>query len=93
MYVTSHYGGSVIFDGYPEGPSTKIVTHRRRQTRTGTTTVHVSGPMLFPGSRDDFLTNTINKEKFIHLLADHLSHSDCFVEHANADALLTDCSE
>ena len=44
--------------------------------------------MLFPGSRDDFLTNTINKQKFIHLLADHLSPSDCFVEQANADAYL-----
>ena len=83
--VTSHHGGSVvIFDGYTEGPSTKYVTHR--QTRTGTSTVHVSGSMLFPGSRDDVLTNTINKQKFIHLLADHLSHSDCYVEHANADA-------
>ena len=41
---------------------------------------------VVPGNRDDFLTNTINKQKFIHLLADHLSHSGCYVEHAKADA-------
>ena len=71
----------IMEDEYPEGPSTKDVTHRRRgQTCTGTTTVHVSGFMLFPGSRDDFLTNTINIQKFIHLLADHLSPSGCYQE-------------
>ena len=33
-----------------------------------------------------FLSNVVNKQNFIHLLADHLSHSNYYVEYTKADA-------
>ena len=42
--------------------------------------------MVFQGKKDDFLSNEVNKQNFIHLLPDHVSHSGCYVEHAKMDA-------
>ncbi|KAG7157195.1 hypothetical protein Hamer_G010040 [Homarus americanus] len=47
--------------------------------------VKVSGSMVFQGKKEDFLYNVVNKQKFIYLLADHLTQS-CCVKHAKADA-------
>jgi hypothetical protein len=71
--------------GILKGYQLKMSLINEKQLHAGST-VHVSGSMLFHGEKDDFLTNAVNKQKFIHLLADHLSRSGCYVEHAKADA-------
>ena len=86
-YVLSHYGKAmIVFDGYPEGPTTKDVAHQRRQMKHASASVHVSDIMIFQGKKVDFLSNMVNKQRFIHLLADHLSQIGCYVVHAQADA-------
>ena len=42
--------------------------------------------MVFQGIRDDFLSNTVNKQMLLYILADHFSRAGCYVEHAKADA-------
>ena len=82
-YVISHYGRAVIvFDGYP----TQDTTHQRRPPLSVGATVKVSDSMVFQGKKDEFLSNMINKQRFIHLLASSLDKSGCHVEHARADA-------
>lgn len=45
-------------------------------------------PCCSRGKRDNFLPNAVNKQKFIHPLADHLDRSGYYVEHSRADANL-----
>ena len=72
-YVSSHYGmPTVVFDGYQDGPSTKDGAHRRRAGAYVGTTIHMSGSMVFKGKKEDVLSNTKNKHRFIQLLRDHL---------------------
>ena len=85
-YVIYHYGRAVVFDGYPTGPTTKDATHQRISPLSVGATVKVSESMVFQGNKDEFLSNMINKQRFIHLLAGSLDKSDCHVEHARADA-------
>ncbi len=86
-YVECHYGQSaVVFDGYPNGPSTKDTTQNRRAGMHVGATVQVSGSMIFDSRNEDFLSNKENKQRFITLLSDHLKSHGCHTEHASTDA-------
>ena len=74
-----------MFDGYPGGPSTKDVVHRKWLVTYVGATVQVSGSMVSKGKRD-FFSYKENKHRFITLLRDHLERQGCHTEQATADA-------
>ena len=77
-----------MFYGYPGGPSTKDVVHRKWSVTYIGATVQVSGSMVFKEKREDFLSNKENKHRFITLLQDHLERQGGNMEQATAGANL-----
>ena len=72
-FVTNTYGKClVVFDGYTSGPSTKYMTHRRRDNKKHSLTVNFTEDMKFNGKKEIFLTNFENKERFFRLLGNEL---------------------
>ena len=71
-FVIRVYGkGIVVFDGYNNGPSTKDMTHLRRTNGcSGGPDICFSGDMLLGDTKQRFLMNSANKQRFIkHLMA------------------------
>ncbi|KAL8576695.1 hypothetical protein ACOMHN_025170 [Nucella lapillus] len=87
-FVTRRYGNaSVVFDGYCSGPSTKDVTHMRRKNgRKTTTDIIFDGDMLVCNSRESFLSNQNNKQRFINNLSEALQETGLETYHADRDA-------
>ena len=74
-YVTQKYGAAVIvFDGYNDDPTTKDVPHLRRTGDCVRVTVHFSSGMMIK-SKEEFLNNKANNQRFIHYLSDNLERS------------------
>ena len=85
-YVNKRFPGSVIvFDGYEE-VSTKNITHRRRSKRKKGKKISFNVEMSLSVTKDVFLTDTTNKQRFIALLGDELSKNNCIVYYAKLDA-------
>ena len=74
----------MVFDGY-QNVSTKDMTHLRRAKKMGTT-VEFTSDMPITMVKAEFLSNKINKEKFVNLLGKELEKSHCEVYHADGDA-------
>ena len=71
-YVKSHYGDAVIvFDGYDES-STKDMTHMKRSKGKKGVSVTFTANMNITVSKEDFLTNNLNKKQFVSLLSRQL---------------------
>ena len=71
-FVIRVYGkGIVVFDGYNNEPSTKDKTHLRRTNGcSGGPDICFSGDMLLCETKQRFLMNSANKQRFIkHLIA------------------------
>ena len=89
-YVKSHYGDAVIvFDGYDES-STKDMTHMRRSKGKKGVSVTFTADMNITVSKEDFLTNNLNKKQFVSLLSRQLEStgSKVFMAKADADLLI-----
>jgi hypothetical protein len=90
MYVThvsQKYGApAIVFDGYNDGPSTKDVAHLRRTGGITGVAVHFTGGMVIQCKKEEFLSNAANKQRFIHLLSNHLEKIGCDIYHATGDA-------
>ena len=85
-YVNKRFPGSVIvFDGYEE-VSTKDTTHRRRSKGKKGKKISFNVEMSLCVTKDVFLTDTTNKQRFIALLGDELSKNNCIVYYAKLDA-------
>ena len=92
-YVIKHYGNEcvVVFDGYPERPTTKDPTHKERVKDIGV------GPdfLVTPNEKMNvkknvFLSNNRNKSNIIKLTGATLEGSGITVKYAEEDAdLLT----
>lgn len=76
----------VVFDGYPESPTTKDTAHIRRTKGICGQAVIFSLDTPCKIKKDVFLTNLENKQKFIYLLGEYLSNRHVEVHHANDDA-------
>lgn len=86
-YVIRRYSkATVVFDGYPAGPSTKDVTHLRRTKGCCGPEVHFSGQTIMSLKKTEFLSNPVNKQSFINILSDKLERVGCVVQHAKGDA-------
>ena len=71
-FVIRVYGKEiVVFDGYNNGPSTKDMTHLRKTNGcSGGPDICFSGDMFLCETKQRFLMNSTNKQRFIkHLIA------------------------
>ncbi len=85
-YVTKKYGkATVVFDGYDNGPDIKDVTHKRRNHGTGPT-VSLNLQTVVTLKKKEFLSNRVNKQKFLSVLSSQLEEVGCSTSHANSDA-------
>ena len=86
QYVERRYGkATVVFDGYDDGPSTKVCTHQRRTTSCAPPILFDSD-MIIPVKKKEFLSNQGNKQRFLNLLAVKLRLVGCTVLQATGDA-------
>ena len=86
QYVHRRYPrATIVFDGYDDGPTTKDCTHQRRGHGCGPA-VLFDPDMLVTLKKDKFLSNQVNKQKFINLLSENLEHAGYSTRHAKGDA-------
>ena len=83
--ISRYEKATVIFDGY-DVASTKDMTHLRRQKGKKCVKVSFSMDMKLTESKDLFLSDSTNKQRFIKMLGEHLHLSGCQVFHAESDA-------
>lgn len=92
-YVSNHYGKNsvVVFDGYPQRPTTKDPTHIERTNKIGIgPDIQVTPTSKLGVEKNIFLSNTRNKQNIINLISESLKKSGILVKHAPDDAdLLT----
>ena len=85
-YVKRSYPHAiVVFDGYFGGPSTKDMAHVQRSTLLGRD-VQFTPDMLLSEKKEEFVSNTTNKQRFTHLVGRCLEENDIPVQHAQGDA-------
>ena len=85
-YVTRKYGNAiVVFDSY-QGKSTKDMTHQRRAKGQTGAIVTFTESMHLTMSKDQFLANKENKQRFINMLSTKLAEKSCTTYHASGDA-------
>lgn len=84
-HVKRKYSDSVtvVFDSYPDHPTTKDVTHMRRTKGISSPTVNFEENMPFKTKKDIFLANKCNKQKFINLLCSWMEKNS--IHHLQAD--------
>ena len=85
-YVLDKYGEAIIiFDGY-EVASTKDLIHSRRNKGKLGPTVSFTAEMTLTSTKELFLSNKMNKQKFVYMLGAELEKINCQVFHDTADA-------
>ena len=85
-YVQFRYpGATVVFDGYENVPSTKDMAHITRSRTVGKQTLFTKD-MQLKVRKEEFLACKSNKQRFIDLLAEHLTNKNFTVRQARADA-------
>ena len=86
-YVTKHYGkATIVFDGYEDGPAIKDATHCRRAGSSKGPTVIFAGETSLKLKKNEFLSNKVNKQRFLHFLGSSLESAGCTTIHAKGDA-------
>jgi hypothetical protein len=85
-YVVNKFGKcTIVFDGYPEAPTTKDNTHKRRVGTAVSPRVEFENIMVFTGKKYTFLKNRFNKQKIVNMVALELEKEGCRVFHAYED--------
>ena len=85
-FVNNRYPQAVVvFDAYMSGPFTKDMTHLRRSKGVNGNAVHFTPNMVLRSTKEQFLANAENKQRFIFALGVSLEKI-CTVIHAKADA-------
>ena len=86
-FVKKHYGVcTVVFYGYPDGPTKKDQTHSDRYRSQEGTEITISPNTHLTVKKDDFLPNKSNKTGLIKLLSDEFSSKGIKVLLATDDA-------
>lgn len=85
-YVIKCYGKGtiVVFDGY-NGPSTKDMAHQKRTKAVGRE-ILFTNDMKINVTKEEFLSNQRNKQKFLIELGKLLDEKGIVVKHADGDA-------
>ena len=74
-----------FIDGYKES-TTKFMTHQRRATGIIGVDITFTDEMKLSQKKDEFLSNSHNKQRFVNLLGEYLQRHGCVVHHARGDA-------
>ena len=84
-FVARKYkNATIVFDGYSTQQTTKAAPHIRRH---GTSVqVNFTGDMILQDTREKFLANPSNKQRFINLLSETLMKLGFQIHHAKDDA-------
>ena len=86
-HVKTKYPKSiVVFDGYDCEPSTKDNTRLRRSKGNIGAEVHFKGSVFLQSIKEEFLANTTNKQKFIHMLSHKFQQHGCETLQVAGDA-------
>ena len=86
-YVTGKYHDAVVvFDGYRSGPTTKDTAHLRRTKGITGAKVYLTQNTPFKTKKEQFLSNSENKQEFIFMLSRCLEANGCNTIHAEGDA-------
>ena len=86
-YVTKKYPKlTVVFDGYPDKPSTKDITHMRGTRVVTSPKVTFNENMQCKTKKEVFLSSTDNKRSFLNLLSTKLCENGCTTINAKEDA-------
>ena len=89
-FVTTNYGKAiVVFDGYEEF-TTKDMTHKRRLKGKKGVSISFSLDMSLSVTKEAFLSDPKNKQRFIDFLGTKLTNQGCqvFYDKADADLLI-----
>ena len=84
--ISGFRSASVVFDDYPEIPTTKDNAHRRRLGKGISPRLGFEPDMLFSAKKDVFLSNTANKQSIINVISTKHKKAGCYVIHSNDDA-------
>jgi hypothetical protein len=76
----------VVFDGYPDGPTTKDVVHIKRTNGINSLKADFSEDMPCKLKKENFLANRFNKQRFIDILGSRLRENNYTVVHPSDDA-------
>lgn len=91
-FVNAHFGKNtvIVFDGYPDYPTTKGQAHMLRY-RKQVPEVQCNEHVHVTHGQSDFLSNPKNKKAFITLLSSHLASNGFEIHQAtdDADVLIT----
>ena len=87
-YVLKHYGSNsiIVFDGYPQEPSTKDTTHLRRKSTKSGRFVKITPHMKLNMKKYLFLSVLKNKTLFNKMLKDHINNSGSGIQAIQDDA-------
>ena len=79
--------GTIVFDNYSSESTTKIHAHNFRRKKNGTgPEVEVSAGSKLAVSKTEFLSNNMNKQRFIHFLSERFKHFGVKTVQDNDDA-------
>ena len=86
-YVRGKYHDAVVvFDGYRSGPTTKDTAHLRRTKGITGAKVYFNENTPFKTKKEQFLSNSENKQELIFMLSRFLEANGCKTVHAPSDA-------
>ncbi|KAK3104651.1 hypothetical protein FSP39_007130 [Pinctada imbricata] len=86
-FVKKRYGkATIVFDSYPNEPTTKDVAHLRRNRGTTCQGIAFCEDMVCKMKKYVLLSNKENKQRFIDLLGAKLKETGCLVLNARDDA-------
>ena len=74
-YVLKHYGPKsvIVFDGYPETPTTKDTTHLRRKSSKAGRCVNITPHTKLNMSKESFMSVLKNKHLFNKMLTEYIN--------------------
>ncbi|KAK3924286.1 Leucine--tRNA ligase [Frankliniella fusca] len=87
-YVVKNWGvgATVVFDGYPDKPTTKSKEQQRRASKAGCADIKVSPEVTLSIPHEKFLSNPRNKTEFISLVSDRFQECGVGTVQAESDA-------
>lgn len=83
--ISGFRSASVVFHGYPEIPTIKDNTHKRRVGKGISPRLEFEPDMLFQAKKDVFLSNIANKQSIINVISTEHKKAGCYVIHSNDD--------
>ncbi|CAC5375557.1 unnamed protein product [Mytilus coruscus] len=84
--TTAAHDATVVFDGYPSVQNIKDVTHIKRTKGIISPKVNFNNDTPIKTKKDEFLSNSENKQHFINTLGEKLKDGHVPVIHAEDDA-------